>query len=117
MLEQKKFYTDLELKHSSIITFLNENCGGEFSQIFFFYSNVGDKQEESELMGSILGTFRRANQGKVMVYSFDYNLDYKTIYELKGEYNISQAPIVLVNEEETIYVRNINDLDGYFSNV
>jgi len=117
VLEQKNLYTDLEVKHFNIIKNFNENCGRKFITFFFFYSNIGDKQDKSELMGSILGSFKIKNGEKVMVYSFDFNLDYTTIKELIDEYNVTEAPIVVAEESEFIYVRNIDDLDAYFSNI
>ena len=40
--------------------------------ILFFYSNVGDDsvEEEGEVMGYVLGTFKKKYPSRVMIYSF-----------------------------------------------
>ena len=48
VLEQKKIYSDLEIRHFEIVKYLNENCGGRFITILFFYSNNKKLIDESE---------------------------------------------------------------------
>jgi len=112
-VEQKKLYSELELRHFNIIKNLNEQCNANFDVIFFFYSNAGNKQDESEKMGFILGSYKRINPGSVMIYSFDYNLDLKSIDDLELEYSIEDAPRIVINEEDSFYLTNIDDLDNY----
>ncbi len=114
VLEQKKVYSDLEYKHLQIIRNFNENCNKNFEPIIFFYSNIRDKQDKSENMGSILSVFKRRNSGFVMIYSFDFNLDYGLIEKLEKDYNVSEVPIVVVKEKEKIYLRNIDELEEIF---
>ena len=111
VLEQKKFYSDLEFKHLQIIKNFNEKCATDFKIVFFFYSNSGSLLEESERMGAILGAFKRENSDLVMIYSFDVNLDYGLIDKLEEIYGIDRAPIAVLNEKDLVYVRNIDDLE------
>ena len=112
ILEQKKLYSDLEIKHWGLIKKINNECEGNFATILFFYSNIDEKQDESEKMGLIIGSFKRAHIENVMVYSFDYDLKYIPISNLKEQYNIQNAPRVLINEETNAYISNINELNN-----
>ena len=113
VLEQKKLYTDLEMKHFLIIKGFNENCGRDFLPIFFFYSNAQNKQDDSELISSILSSFKRSHSSRVMVYSFDSNLDHEGISKLKERHGLIEVPVVVVNESEVVYIRNIRDLEVF----
>ena len=44
---------------------------------------------------------------KIMIYWFDYNLNSELIINLKENYNITSAPIAVINEQDKIYVKNI----------
>ena len=48
-----------------------------------------------------------------MVYSFDSDLNFEAIDELKELYEIGDVPVALINEEDKVVVRNIDDLDPY----
>lgn len=113
VLEQKKLYSEIEFKHFQIIKRLEGRCEKDYLPIFFFYSNQKNLESESERMGFILGKFKRQNTENVMIYSFDSNLDYSLIRDLKSQHNITSVPIVLINEENLVYIRNIDDLDSY----
>lgn len=112
VLEQKKLYSNLEDKHLQIAVKFNELCNSNFVPILFFYSNEGDLEKESESMGFIVSSFKGIEPQRFMIYSFDYNLDSSVVKNLKAMYNISSAPLVVTNFNETIYVRNINDLSS-----
>ncbi len=116
VLEQKNYYVSLELKHYELVRKLNKECNGNFSIILFFYSNSKEKQDESEKMGFILGSFKRRHIIDVMIYSFDYNLENKEIDALEKKYKIKEVPISLIDEKNLLYVRNIDDLEhGIFN--
>ena len=113
VLEQKNLYSQLELKHFKIIKQIEEQCNENYIIILFFYSNNEPLNEESERMGFILRTFKNKNPGKIMIYSFDYNLESRLTKELKETYNITNVPIAVINEQDKIYARNIDDLTPY----
>ncbi len=113
VLEQKKLYTELEYKHFLIVKKLNEKCETTQDIIFFFYSNEDDFEDVGEEMGYILTIFKMQNPGKIMIYSFDYELDSEIIASLKKEYLISDVPIVVINGEITLKVKNIEDLNKH----
>lgn len=113
VLEQKAFYSELEYKHFQLIKKLNENCNGNFITLLFFYSNEGGLEDRSNSMAFILGPFKNKNPEKIMIYSFDYNLKYQIISDLKDYYNISDVPVVIVNEKNKVYVNHIDDLNNF----
>ena len=110
VLKVKKLYSQLEFSHFSLVNKFKEECGADISTILFFYSNDESVEEESEKTGFILGSFRKGNFESIMIYSFDINLDFELIRTLREEYNITHAPVIVVNEEEPFYLRNIDDL-------
>jgi len=112
VLEQKKLYSDLEIKHINIIKAFNEECGRNFTLLFFFYSNLGSRRDRSERIGLVLGYFKRKNP-EAMVYSFDYDLDYPSVNALKNRYDLPSVPIVVVNEKDVVNVNSVEDLYPY----
>lgn len=113
VLEQKVLYSQIELKHFQIIKKIEEQCNQDYITVLFFYSNSEELKDESERMGFILRTFKKEEPLKVMIYSFDFNLESQIIEGLKEKYNVMGAPSVVVNEENQFYVRNIEDLVPY----
>jgi len=115
VLEQKKLYSEIELKHLSIIKQIEKLCQKNYTKIIFFYSNYKSLEEESSRMGFILRAFKNKNPEQIMIYSFDYNLDSETIQNLKKEYNITSAPIIVINDQNKLYVKNLRELDIYLN--
>jgi len=114
VLEQKKLYSELELKHFNLINKLKSDCNATFMTILFFYSNKKDALRESDIAGKIVGTFKRRDPSNIMVYSFDYNLDSLAINGLISEYNVSSTPQVVINEGEVIdSLENIGQLEKH----
>ncbi len=113
VIEQKKIYTQLELKHFNIIKKLNLVCEGNFITILFFYSNKDENKDKNEKISFILSAFKEESPERAMIYSFDDNLDFDIIKKLKERYNIKKIPIIIVNEEDLIELNNINLLTNY----
>jgi hypothetical protein len=79
----------------------------------FFYSNNQNFIETAERQGFILSNLKKQN-ANVMIYSFDYDLDFNIIDSLKKEYRIIAPNTVLVNEETKIKnLQNIEELREY----
>ena len=113
VLERKKIYSDLEIKHLEIINYFNKNCDKDFITILFFYSNKRELIYESEKIGFILGKFKEDNSERVMVYSFDNNLDHITIHNLIKKYNVGEFPKIILDEKEITDISNIDDLNKH----
>jgi len=113
VLEQKKLYSELEIKHFEIVNQLNNRCDVEFITILFFYSNLDPFADPSAYMGYILSMFKYENPFRVMIYSFDIDLNSESIKDIKETYNITGVPITVINGEDLVYVSNLRDLEEY----
>lgn len=113
IIEQKKDYSNVEIAHLNIVKELNSRCNEKFLVVLFFYSNDFALEEESRRMGYILSTFKKENPEKVMVYSFDADLDYALIQKMKQDYNITRIPQIVINEKQNLVLENINQLEAY----
>jgi hypothetical protein len=116
VLEQKKLYFILEYQHFNIVTNLLENCTQipyKINTVLFFYSNDKSVSANSDITGKILSALKQKYTTQLMIYSFDYNSDSALITTLKKEYNISEAPAVILNDRKPMRIFNIDDLEGY----
>ncbi len=113
VLEQKKIYSKIELRHFEIVKKVNEECEKKFLTVLFFYSNKELYKDESDKVGFILGTFKNEYKDKVMIYALDYDLGEQVIDNLAAKYLITKVPVVIVNEKDLVYVDNIRDLEVY----
>ena len=113
VLEQKKIYSEIEIKHFEIVKFLRDECNMDYLPVLFFYSNSDEFKDASESMGYILGAFKNEYKNKVMIYSFDVDLDSDSIGLLKEEYNVTKVPAAVVNEKHLVYPMNIRELEAY----
>lgn len=111
--EQKKDYSDVEIAHLKIVKELNSRCNQKFLTVLFFYSNNFTFEEKSRRVGYILSTFKKENPEKVMIYSFDVDLNYDLIEKLKQDYNITRIPEIVINEKHNLALENINQLKNY----
>ncbi len=113
VLEQKRRYSELEMKHFELVKQIDVNCERDFLTILFFYSNGREDGDNSEQVGFILSTFKNQDSDKIMVYSFDYNLDADAVRNLANRYGVESAPVVIVNERDYLQVSNIRELEKY----
>jgi hypothetical protein len=116
VLEQKKIYTLLELKHFQLATEYSEICDKKVNTILFFYSNDKSFESDAERKGLILSNLKKQKEG-ILVYSFDYDLDMNIIKLLKQKYNVTKPNTLVINEEIILEsVTNINEIDlSYFN--
>jgi hypothetical protein len=115
VLEQKKIYSMLELQHYNLIKTYNLECNKNISIIFFFYSNNANFVDSAERIGFILSSLKTQNKN-VMIYSFDYDLDFDIIQLLKKKYNITEPNTILINEKvKLLKITNIDEVSRYTS--
>jgi hypothetical protein len=109
----KMNYSDLEYRHFLITQRFNHECDtANFTSIFFFYSNRDRVlQGQSERMGFILTTLQRAYPDKVIIYSFDADLNSSIVTNLKRQYDIGQVPSVVVNGGEAFAPIDLGELE------
>jgi hypothetical protein len=113
VLEQKKIYTILQIKHFLAMKEYKEKCNSNITLILFFYSNQKEDMGNSERTGFILQNLKAQNINDILVYSIDYHLDLSLVSTLKSVYNITIPDTVLVNEKEKLEkIQNINDIEA-----
>jgi hypothetical protein len=113
VLEQKSLYNELEIKHFELVKKMDKLCPEKSTTIFFFYSNEEDLEEESERMGFILSTYKKFDPERIMIYSFDYNMQTDLLSNLKKEHEVAHPPAIIVNEKDQFYLQNIDQLEKY----
>jgi hypothetical protein len=113
VLEQKKFYTLMLLEHLEFLINYNSNCDTSLPYILFFYSNQKDKLETSQNVGKTLDIVSKEHP-KLLIYSFDINLESELIKRLLTKYSITQAPTLVINGKTTLEnSQNINEIEKY----
>lgn len=114
LIMEKKEYLSLEVQHMLLMSKRNELCDKKNDIILFFYSNSKNHIDSSEKTGHILTNVKSNNQD-VLVYSFDFDLDFPLINFLKLKYNILSPNTVIVNNERVLSVRNVDDITNLIS--
>jgi hypothetical protein len=113
VLFRKKFYSLIELEHFEFVKIINKECNKKINTILFFYSNEDEEIDSSEEFGSILGVLHQRNEGNLVIYSFDTNLESEIIVSLKEKYGVKGPRFVILNEDqEFTSISNIEDIES-----
>ena len=113
VLLRKQFYSLIELEHFEFVKTYNEKCGNKIDTILFFYSNNASEIEDSEEAGRILGVAASRND-KLIIYSFDIDLDSDLVDKLEKNYNITDPPVAVINEKAKIELpANIQEIERH----
>ncbi len=113
VLVQKKQYSALEFAHSRIVERLKKECDADFLTLLYFYTQAKEESDANEKTAYILNAFKTEDSDHIMIYSFDASLDSGLLKNLRAWYNITATPIVIVNENDSIFLQNIKQLDKY----
>jgi len=98
VLELKKYYSLLEIRHYLLMKERKERCNENYTLILFFYSNLPENIEVSEKQGYVLDYLRdKYTTKRVKIYSLDYDLDLGIIKELIRIHNISEVPSLVID--------------------
>jgi hypothetical protein len=99
VLDLKKYYSLLEIRHYIYMKERKEKCGGEnYSLVLFFYSNKPENIDAGEKQGYVLDYLKdKYTLDKIKVYSLDYDLDIGVIKSLIHQYNITETPSMLID--------------------
>ncbi len=115
VLDEKKFYTLVELEHLEFVQHMNAECGSGVNTILFFYSNDPSEVSKSEELGNVLSTVY-SKHPNLVIYSFDVNLNSTLISQLKEKYNITQPLTLIINGNVTLRnPGNINEIERYLT--
>ncbi len=103
----KKYYSLLEIKHWLAIKNMNKNCKTNYIPVLFFYSNTNcDGCTEQ---GTVL-LHQKITNPRLMIYSFDVDLDISAIRTLKSKYNITESPTVVIGEQKHEGLQDADEL-------
>ncbi len=115
VIELKKYYSILEIKHYLLMKERKEKCKTDDIIILFFYSNEKEFIEESEKQGYVLSYFaEKYGREKLKVYSLDGNLNLGIIQDLKQIEDISVFPTTIINDQHYIGFHPREDFEKDF---
>ncbi len=115
VIDLKKPYTLLLIRHYLLIKERAEKCNEKYVTILFFYSNKQDFIDASERQGYLLGYFaNKYGYDKVKVYSLDGDIDLGTIGALKEVYNVTYFPTTVIGDKVFIGFHDKEELEPYF---
>ncbi len=97
VLELKKQYSLLEIRHWLLMKKTNKECGKNNTLILYFYSNEDDCPT-CQTQGFIL-TWIRKNYPSVYVYAFDYNIKNSALDTIKDLYRIKGTPAIVIDKK------------------
>jgi hypothetical protein len=116
IIELKKPYTLLEVRHYLLIKERVEQCNENYTTILFFYSNKKEQVSESERQGYVLGFLsKKYGSERLKVYSIDGDLDLGIVSALKSNYNISYMPSTVIDDKVFIGFHEKEDLEQYIN--
>jgi len=111
VLELKKLYSVLEVRHMLLTEERNSKCGANYTTILFFYSNNKDCEKSAEKVSFIL-TYLRNKYNFVRIYSFDLNLNSDISGAMKSYYNIDSCYGVVINDQKvTKEIQDSKDIE------
>jgi len=96
VLELKKYYSLLQIRHWLFLKMVKERCKRDLHLILYFYSNEPKKCDRCGDQGIIL-SYLRKKYPNVRVYSFDVGLDSGAIKTLMKNFDIEVVPTVVVD--------------------
>jgi len=92
----KHKYFLLEVRAYTLFTKLKEECGYDFDLILYFYDQY---HEDSKRQGYVLDTLVHSDDN-IYVFSFDRVFDEAIVHFLVERYNVTTAPVLIVNEDQ-----------------
>lgn len=99
VLELKKLYSILEVRHMLLIKEQKQSCNQKYEIFLFFYSNDESCPMNVDNTAFIL-TYLRNKHDFVRVYSFDVDLESDIVKILKQKYGITECRAVVLNDEK-----------------
>ena len=116
VLELKKYYSLLEIRHYLFMQARKEKCDENYSLILFFYSNKPENIDLSEKQGFVLDYLKdEYTIARVKVYSLDYDLDLGVIKSMIQVYNITATPSLVIDDSVYLGFHDKEELEKLFS--
>jgi hypothetical protein len=112
VIELKKIYSIVEIRHMLLLKQRAENCGVNYSIVIYFYSNENECKDDTNRISFIL-TYLRNKFSNLRVYSYDINLNNDAVQILKNYYNATGCYQVLLDEKPLGEIRESQDIEKY----
>jgi hypothetical protein len=112
VMELKKIYSVVEIRHMLLLKQRAENCGTNYSIVIYFYSNADECRGDTDRISFIL-TYLRNKFTNLRVYSYDINLNNDAVQILKNYYNATGCYKVLLNEKPLGEITKSEDIEKY----
>jgi hypothetical protein len=113
-LEKKKYaLLKVEFWLNSIV--LKERCDADYLNLVYFFANDPefDIKAEQDAQSGILKNLKEKYGKKLMLIPLPIDLDISMINVMKGTYDISATPAILINEETKFEgLQSFEELDG-----
>jgi hypothetical protein len=113
ILELKKPYTLLQVRHYLAMKKMVDKCGYNYSLVLFFYSNSPEEIRESEEQGFVLDYLRKKYRN-IKIYSFDAELDMDVISYLLESYEIAITPSTVIDDKVYVGFHGKEELSKVF---
>jgi len=97
ILTEKKRYALLDLQFWQNSIEIKKKCGPEFSTVIYFYSQYNITADQ-KIMNGILFDFKQRCGPATVYITLPVDMYLSSINLIKGLYNITQTPSVLINE-------------------
>lgn len=111
VLELKKLYTDIEIRHALLVQSRDAKCGQVHNIILFFYSNTAECKAQVDKT-AFIADYMRNKYDNVKVYSFDSDLNSDVVSVLKNQYKIAGCSGIVLNDKKIENVTNSQQLEN-----
>jgi hypothetical protein len=110
VLEMKKLYSNIEIRHMLLLRERIKNCGANYTSIIYFYSNKQECKDQTNSVSFIL-TYIRNKYSFVRIYSFDMDLNSDVVQVLDNNYNVSGCYKVVLNDKIIGEIKKSDDIE------
>jgi len=96
---------------------LEDNCGEDFSTVVYLYeygTEDLDKRASQDVWSKILGDLKEKRGNEMILLPISGNGDLVSLNSLISQFNISEFPVVIINNEHVIQdLTSVEDLESY----
>jgi len=119
ILELKKPYTLLMIRHYMLSEIINAQCGTNNTLIIFVYSNKQEYISDSEKQGYVIDYVKKKflNTKLINVYSIAADIELEMTQTLLQFYNVNKIPSLIINEKLYSGFQDKDTLEGILESI
>ena len=106
----KKDYMLAEIRYWLFAKKANEICKRNNAAVLYFYSNEEDSCRDCNAQGLILTYLKEIFGDKLLIFSIDGDYSEQMIGILRGNYNVTEYPTIVINEDVYVGLQDKEDL-------